>query len=111
MTKAAFRNAHGRAAGDRRLDQRRWSISPPSPAALGIAIDLEEFDAIGREVPVLVDLKPSGEHYMEHFHWAGGVPRLLRELGDLLDLDAHDRRRRDACATSSTRAEMCRARR
>ena len=37
---------------------------------------------------MLVDLKPSGQHYMEHFHWAGGVPRLLRELGDLLDLDA-----------------------
>ncbi len=52
---------------------------------LGIAIDLEEFDALGREVPVLVDLKPSGQHYMEHFHWAGGVPRLLRELAPLLD--------------------------
>ena len=37
---------------------------------------------------MLVDLKPSGRHYMEHFHWAGGVPRLLAELGDLLDLDA-----------------------
>src|SRR5215210_6317310 len=47
---------------------------------LGIEIDLEEFDRIGREVPVLVDLKPSGDHYMEHFHHAGGVPRLLREL-------------------------------
>ena len=39
---------------------------------LGIAIELDEFDAIGRKVPVLVDLKPSGDHYMEHFHWAGG---------------------------------------
>src|SRR5204863_6134382 len=54
---------------------------------LGIAIDLDEVDRLGREVPVLVDLKPSGAHYMEHFHWAGGVPRLLRELADLLDLD------------------------
>jgi len=36
---------------------------------LGIEIDLEEFDAIGRKAPVLVDLKPSGDHYMEHFHW------------------------------------------
>ena len=40
-------------------------------------VDLEEFDEIGREVPVLVDLKPSGDHYMEHFHYAGGVPRLM----------------------------------
>jgi dihydroxy-acid dehydratase len=55
---------------------------------LGIAIDLAEFDRLGREVPVLLDLKPSGKHYMEHFHWAGGVPRLLKELGDLIDLDA-----------------------
>jgi dihydroxy-acid dehydratase len=51
-------------------------------------IDLGEFDAIGRRVPVLVDLKPTGEHYMEHFHHAGGVPKLLRQLGGLIDLDA-----------------------
>jgi len=37
---------------------------------------------------VLVDLKPTGEHYMEHFHHAGGVPKLLRQLGGLIDLDA-----------------------
>ena len=55
---------------------------------LGLKLDLDDFDRLGREVPVLVDLKPSGTHYMEHFHWAGGVPRLLRELGDLVDLDA-----------------------
>jgi dihydroxy-acid dehydratase len=55
---------------------------------LGLPIDLDEFDRLGREVPVLVDLKPSGAHYMEHFHWAGGVPRLLAELAPLLDLSA-----------------------
>lgn len=54
----------------------------------GLAIDLEEFDAIGRKVPVLIDLKPSGDHYMEHFHWAGGVPKLMKELGDHLDRSA-----------------------
>ena len=51
-------------------------------------IDLEGFDELGREVPVLIDLKPSGDHYMEHFHHAGGVPKLMAQLGDLLDLDA-----------------------
>jgi dihydroxy-acid dehydratase len=51
-------------------------------------IDLEAFDELGREVPVLIDLKPSGEHYMEHFHHAGGVPKLMAQLGDLIDLDA-----------------------
>jgi dihydroxy-acid dehydratase len=47
---------------------------------LGIVIELEEFDEIGRKVPVLVDLKPSGDHYMEHFHWAGGNSRLMKEI-------------------------------
>jgi dihydroxy-acid dehydratase len=55
---------------------------------LGVPFDLDAFDRIGREVPVLVDLKPSGDHYMEHLHQAGGVPRLLRELAPFLDLDA-----------------------
>ncbi|MCZ7642429.1 MAG: dihydroxy-acid dehydratase [Pseudorhodoplanes sp.] len=49
---------------------------------------LDTFDEIGRRTPVLVDLKPSGDHYMEHFHQAGGVPRLMQELKDLLALDA-----------------------
>jgi dihydroxy-acid dehydratase len=51
-------------------------------------IDLDAFDKLGREVPVLIDLKPSGAHYMEHFHHAGGVPKLMQQLGDLIDLDA-----------------------
>lgn len=55
---------------------------------LGFDFDLEELDRLGREVPVLIDLKPSGAHYMEHFHWAGGMPALLRELRDHLMLDA-----------------------
>jgi dihydroxy-acid dehydratase len=52
---------------------------------LGIEIDLEEFDQIGQKVPVLVDLKPSGDHYMEHFHWAGGNSRLMKEIRGHLD--------------------------
>ena len=55
---------------------------------LGIAIDLEALDRIGRETPVLVDLKPSGAHYMEDFHKAGGLAAVLRELKPLLHLDA-----------------------
>src|SRR5437660_164848 len=51
-------------------------------------IDYEEFDRLGREVPVLVDLKPSGAFYMEHFHEAGGLPRLMAEIAPWLDLDA-----------------------
>ena len=52
---------------------------------LGLAFDLDAFDAIGREVPVLVDLKPSGQHYMEHLNASGGVSRLLQELRPWLD--------------------------
>ncbi|MCB1995948.1 MAG: dihydroxy-acid dehydratase, partial [Rhodoferax sp.] len=55
---------------------------------LGIDIDLDALDRLGRETPVLLDLKPSGQHYMEDFHAAGGMATLLRELRPLLHLDA-----------------------
>jgi dihydroxy-acid dehydratase len=55
---------------------------------LGIGISLEGFDRMSRETPVLVDLKPSGQHYMEDFHKAGGMMAVLRELRPLLHLDA-----------------------
>jgi dihydroxy-acid dehydratase len=54
----------------------------------GIAYDLAEFDRIGREVPVLVNLKPAGAYFIEDFHSAGGVPALWRRLRDRLDLSA-----------------------
>jgi dihydroxy-acid dehydratase len=54
----------------------------------GVPLDLDAFNQLGREVPVLVNVKPSGAHYMEHFHYAGGVPALMRELRSLLDLNA-----------------------
>ncbi|UYN99366.1 MAG: dihydroxy-acid dehydratase [Devosia sp.] len=57
-------------------------------ARLGKRLDMAEFDAIGKQVPVLVDLKPSGSGYMGEFHAAGGVPRLLSELTGLIDLTA-----------------------
>lgn len=55
---------------------------------VGIEIDLEAVDAMSRETPVLVDLKPSGQHYMEDFHHAGGMTAVLRALRPLLQLDA-----------------------
>jgi dihydroxy-acid dehydratase len=54
---------------------------------LGIEIDLEAFDRLGDETPVLVDLKPTGQHYMEDLFKAGGVTAILRELKPLLNLD------------------------
>ena len=55
---------------------------------LGRKFDMGALDAVGRKIPVLADLKPSGAHYMAQFHNAGGVPRLLREIADFLNLDA-----------------------
>ena len=55
---------------------------------LGIGIDLDAFDRMGRETPVLVDLKPTGQHYMEDLYNAGGLATILRELGPLLNGNA-----------------------
>ena len=55
---------------------------------LGIAVDLQGFDRMGRKTPVLVDLKPTGSHYMEDLYKAGGAAIILRELKPLLNLDA-----------------------
>ena len=55
---------------------------------VGLDIDFKALDQMGRETPVLLDLKPSGQHYMEDFHKAGGMATLLRELKPLLRLDA-----------------------
>ncbi|MBY4946826.1 dihydroxy-acid dehydratase [Cupriavidus respiraculi] len=55
---------------------------------MGLDIDMQALDRMGRETPVLLDLKPSGQHYMEDFHKAGGMATLLRELRPLLRLDA-----------------------
>jgi len=55
---------------------------------LGIRLELERLNALAQTTPVLVDLKPTGPHYMEDFFRAGGLGAVLRELRDLLHLDA-----------------------
>ncbi len=55
---------------------------------MGLDIDMQALDRMGRETPVLLDLKPSGQHYKEDFHHAGGMATLLREIKPLLRLDA-----------------------
>jgi dihydroxy-acid dehydratase len=57
---------------------------------LGIKVSLDRFNQLSDETPVLVDLKPVGEGYMEDFHAAGGMGALLRELKPLLHLDTLD---------------------
>lgn len=54
---------------------------------LGFDLDLEELDRLGADTPVLVDLKPSGQHYMEDLFKAGGLTTVLREIDHLIDKD------------------------
>ncbi|WP_372633420.1 IlvD/Edd family dehydratase [Fodinibius sp.] len=51
---------------------------------VGVALELEDFDTHGSQVPLLVNLKPSGEHHMEDFYYAGGLPAVICELQDHL---------------------------
>jgi dihydroxy-acid dehydratase len=57
------------------------------PALQG-KITLQTIDEIGRKVPLLIDLKPSGDNYMTEFHNAGGMLALLHTLRPLLHLEA-----------------------
>ena len=56
----------------------------------GVPLCLNDFDQLGNGMPCLVDIQPSGEHLMEDFFYAGGVPAVLREMGEagLLQRDA-----------------------
>jgi dihydroxy-acid dehydratase len=51
----------------------------------GIALSLERFDQLSREVPVIANIRPSGDYLMEDFFYAGGLPALMKVLGDRLD--------------------------
>jgi dihydroxy-acid dehydratase len=54
---------------------------------LGVKVDLHRLNELSDTTPVLVNLKPTGEHYMEDLYAAGGVPAILREIKPLLHLD------------------------
>jgi dihydroxy-acid dehydratase len=49
---------------------------------IGVELGLEDFDRLGRGVHTLVNLMPSGKYLMEDFYYAGGLPAVLRELGE-----------------------------
>jgi dihydroxy-acid dehydratase len=54
---------------------------------LGVPFSLDDVDALGRDVPTLVDLEPSGRFLMEDLCYAGGLPAVMREIADLLHLE------------------------
>jgi dihydroxy-acid dehydratase len=55
---------------------------------MGVPLELDDFDKLGHDLPLLVDLQPSGRFLMEDFYYAGGVPAVVRELGELIHRDA-----------------------
>ncbi len=83
LTRANFENAilaHAAVGGSTNAVIHLLALA----GRLGVPLDLEDFDRIGREAPLLVDLMPSGRFLMEDFHYAGGMPAVLKALGPRL---------------------------
>jgi dihydroxy-acid dehydratase len=87
LTRAAFENAilvHAAIGGSTNLILHLLALA----GRIGVPLTLKDFDELAREVPLLVNLMPSGEYLMEDFCYAGGVPAVMNELGGLLRGDA-----------------------
>src|SRR4051812_7828254 len=54
---------------------------------IGVELAMEDFDRLGRDMPCLLNLQPSGKHLMEDFCYAGGLPALMKEIQQHLHLD------------------------
>ncbi|WP_276359828.1 IlvD/Edd family dehydratase [Daejeonella sp. H1SJ63] len=54
---------------------------------IGVPLELKEFDPISAPIPLLANLQPSGQFFMEDLYYAGGVPALLKELDNFLNRD------------------------
>jgi L-arabonate dehydrase len=50
-------------------------------------LKLDDFEKYGSNIPLLVNLQPSGDYFMEDFYYAGGLPAVIKEMGDMLDSD------------------------
>ena len=55
---------------------------------IGVELTLDDWDRLGRGVPCLVNLMPSGKYLMEDFFYAGGLPTVIEDLGELINRDA-----------------------
>jgi L-arabonate dehydrase len=55
---------------------------------IGVELNLEDFDALGSKIPLLLNLMPSGKYLMEDFYYAGGLPVIINELQSVLHMDA-----------------------
>jgi dihydroxy-acid dehydratase len=86
-TRAAFENgilAHAAVGGSTNAVVHLLALA----GRLRVPLKLDDFDRIGREAPLLVNLMPSGRYLMEEFCYAGGVPAVLRALRPLFNRDA-----------------------
>ncbi len=54
---------------------------------IGVKLSLDDWDHLGRELPCLLNLQPSGKYLMEDFYYAGGLPAIIREISHLLHSD------------------------
>jgi dihydroxy-acid dehydratase len=55
---------------------------------IGVELSLDDFEELARRTPLLANIRPAGKYLMEDFFYAGGLPAVLAELGDLLDTSA-----------------------
>ena len=81
MTRAAFENAirvNAAIGGSTNAVIHLLAIA----GRLGIELSLDDFDALAQDVPTLVNLQPNGSYLMEDFCYAGGLPAVMRELGE-----------------------------
>ncbi|ATN36519.1 dihydroxy-acid dehydratase [Rhizobium sp. ACO-34A] len=81
LTKPAFENAirtNGAIGGSTNAVVHLLAIA----GRTGIDLSLDDWDRLGREIPTIVNLMPSGEYLMEEFFYAGGLPVVLKMLGD-----------------------------
>ncbi|HEY0381038.1 MAG TPA: IlvD/Edd family dehydratase [Candidatus Elarobacter sp.] len=87
LTRAAFENAirvNAAIGGSTNAVVHLLAIA----GRAGVPLELDDFDKLAHDLPLLVDLQPSGRFLMEDFYYAGGVPAVVRELGDLIHRDA-----------------------
>jgi dihydroxy-acid dehydratase len=83
LTKQAFENAimvNGAIGGSTNAVVHLLAIA----ARIGVKLSLDDWDRLGRDMPCLVDLMPSGKYLMEDFYYAGGLPVVIREIGKFL---------------------------
>jgi dihydroxy-acid dehydratase len=83
LTKDAFENAimvNGAIGGSTNAVVHLLAIA----GRMGIKLSLDDWDRLGRDMPCLVNLMPSGKYLMEDFYYAGGLPVVIRESGKFL---------------------------